>query len=476
MSLKRKNNLFKTVKFKITLWYAILYVISSAVVFLIVYHTISSNLMKRIDDELLTLSREIELNYNKWSTSDKNGDLAQFLQKEFEIEVHEEGASRVFFILISEQCKVLAKSDLTSWKRVEKHPDVLHNLINKEKFTTFNFSKTTGNKTRIFSKPYAENNTLIIGISLIKEQSLLNVYISVFISIFSVVLIISSLFGWFLAKRAMSGVDRVSAVASAIWKKDFSRQVPIGKDGEEIQNLVLAFNSMITRIQDLVFELKEVSDNIAHDLRTPLTRIRGLLEVTVNSNPEVKDYQEMAGEIAEECDRLIGVINTMLEITQTDSGTQILLKEEVDITRIAEKAYNLFLLLAEEKGIEFKLKTPSTPIILSVDTIRLQRVLSNLLDNAIKYTPEKGKILLAVSQEANSVIISVKDTGCGISESEQKHIYERFFRGDSSRSQSGNGLGLSLARALVKAHDGTITVESSLNSGSEFKIILPHDS
>lgn len=475
MFLKKNNNFINTVKFKITLWYAILFIVSSASIFIPLYLIISFNFLKRVDNQLLAISNKIEWHYKKWLQDNQEGNNINFFQEEFDLLADKEGSNKIFFLLLSDLGEVLAKSDLITWKNIGEKTILLKDFVNQERITTVEIAKSKERTIRIYSKPYHDyNTTLIIGLGMKKEQELLTSYVSVFISIIIPLLIISSIIGWFLAKRAMSGVNRVSETAFIIGKGDFSKQVPImPKDGSEIRNLVLAFNSMITKVQELIIELKDVSDNIAHDLRTPLTRIRGMLDVTINGNPSKEDYQEMSSEIAEECDRLANIINTMLEITQTDAGVKPLIKKEVDLSIIIEDAYNLFSPLSEEKKIDIQLKIPSFPVLINADAVCLQRIISNILDNAIKYTSENGKILVILNTKDNNVIITVKDTGLGISQEEQKHIFERFYRGDSSRSQSGNGLGLSLASTLVKAHNGKIEVQSALGFGSEFRVILP---
>ncbi|MEI6424956.1 MAG: HAMP domain-containing sensor histidine kinase, partial [Lentisphaerota bacterium] len=156
-----------------------------------------------------------------------------------------------------------------------------------------------------------------------------------------------------------------------------------------------------------------------------------------------------------------------------DSGMLDLSKDIVKINEMAGTAFELFKPAAEMKNIEFNLKLPTQPVIVSGDVNRLQRVISNLLDNSIKYTPEKGRIMISVDSGDSCVQINVSDTGCGISEADVKNIFDRFFRCDTSRSQPGNGLGLSLAQSIVKAHGGIISVESKLGAGSSFKVSLP---
>jgi len=186
----------------------------------------------------------------------------------------------------------------------------------------------------------------------------------------------------------------------------------------------------------------------------------------------LNEYQEMAESIAEECDRLWTMINTMLDISEAEAGVSPLSVDEIDLSVLVKEACDLFQPLAKEKGLQVEVNTPpQCP--LQADKAKLQRVFANLLDNAIKYTPDGGSITVAVKEGPKEVAISVSDTGIGISSNEIPHIFDRFFRADGSRSQPGAGLGLSLVRAIVRRHGGEIKVSSSPGAGSTFTVVLP---
>jgi signal transduction histidine kinase len=194
--------------------------------------------------------------------------------------------------------------------------------------------------------------------------------------------------------------------------------------------------------------------------------------VTLTTGKALSEYETMAASTIEECDRLLDMINTMLMISKAESGVAQLSHEEIDLEGLVRKACELFEPMAEDKGVSLSCHGPDWGRVIG-DTRLIQRMLSNLLDNAIKYTPSGGSVNVSLSEDDAQVVVSVKDTGCGISPDDLPRIFERFYRCDQSRSQAGIGLGLSLARAIARAHGGDITATSTLNQGSTFTVTLP---
>ena len=403
-------------------------------------------------------------------------DRMQLLEDEFYAEAYSEGLNRIYFLLLSPRGEILAKSDTSYWPELK---DASHRPLPKLKdgfqFKTERIRKHRRD-ARILDKVLFDGNILEVGQSMLEEEKVLNSYLSISLSVLGGIVILGSIAGWLIARKFMAGVERVRSAVESIGQGDFSQRVSPGGEGEEIDSLVFAFNEMIARTQKLIMEQKSVSDNIAHDLRTPLTRIRGAIEVAMAGNPDAEELKELSCGVVEDCDRLLLVINTMLEITQTESGLLAIDRREFDIKELIAMAHELFLPLAEEKSIDFKAELPKGDIKVRGDKLRLQRVVSNLLDNAIKYTPAHGSVSISVGGNAKDAWIAIKDSGCGIPKSEQTRIFERFYRCDSSRSQPGNGLGLSLVQAIVKAHSGTIAMESVPGKGSLFKMVIPNGS
>jgi heavy metal sensor kinase len=293
-----------------------------------------------------------------------------------------------------------------------------------------------------------------------------------FVLLMTALIIFGGLIGWFMARRALQGVEEVAQTAEDISKGAFERRVPFKARGAEIDRLATTFNEMLDRIHALICGMREISDNIAHDLRSPITRIRGVAEMTLTSGKSMGEYESMAANTIEECDRLLEMIETMLAISELEAGAGDLAMEEVDMAGVVEDACDLFQPLAEDKDLTIVTEVITDSFVRG-DTQKLQRLVANLLDNAIKYTESEGTIKVSLDGDASKVLLSVEDTGNGISEDDLANIFERFYRCDPSRSEAGVGLGLSLVMAIARSHGGEVAVTSYPGKGSTFSVSLP---
>jgi signal transduction histidine kinase len=312
-----------------------------------------------------------------------------------------------------------------------------------------------------------------IGLSLEENDEYLKTASDFIFLLMIPLLIFSALVGWFLSRQALGGVDEVTQTAMDIAKGSFNKRVPIKKRSYEIDRLAYTFNGMLDRIQTLLTSMREMTDNIAHDLRSPLTRIRGIAEMTLLGKKSCKDFENMAVNTIEECDALMEMINTMLDITETEAGVNEFKLESVNITAMILEACELFRPMADEKNIEMTTSLPGE-LNLQGDRNKLQRLVTNLLENSLKYTEPGGSVNISARQNDGQISILFEDTGIGIAENDLPKIFDRFYRCDRSRSQHGIGLGLSLAKAIVHAFGGKISVESVMNQGSSFLVTIPH--
>jgi heavy metal sensor kinase len=298
----------------------------------------------------------------------------------------------------------------------------------------------------------------------------------VFALVMAVLFILAAVIGWFMARRALSGVEQITRTAQRISGGSLAERVPVRGREDEIDQLAVTFNRMLDRIQTLVTGIKEMTDNIAHDLKSPITRIRGQAELALTGDGLREEYEATAGSAVEECDRLLEMIDTMLFISRTEAGVTRPQYQEMDLAAVVGDACRLFQALAEEKRIKLICNTPET-LPMSGDIRLIQRMLANLLDNAIKYTHEGGTVHVSARKSSQGIVmIEVKDTGPGISAADLPHVFERFYRGDPSRSQAGAGLGLSFARAVAHAHGGEIAVANSSPGGSVFSVSIRSES
>jgi heavy metal sensor kinase len=464
MFSKRDISFLRTTTFRLTLWYMGVFSALSLAVFLVVYVSLSSHLQDQTDNEIMGTAKEFEALYKEHGV--------KALQAEFTREAESRGTRRVFFELMSPKGNLLAASDLSQWNGLETpHLDSLAPSENRPAFRTLSL-RGFRHKVRVIFNPVANGNVIMIGSTLQGQEIIMERYRETFGTALVVMLVCGGLVGYLLARKAMSGVQRVTDTATRIGRHDLARRVPLANEGEEINALAHAFNAMLERIESLLIELQQITDNVAHELRTPITRIRGIAETTLKSSGNLDEFREMAASVIDGSDDLIEMIGTMLEIAKTDSGVAELDIAPLDIREIVDEAADLFAPMAEDKGIDIRLVKSSGDTMVSGDRPRLQRVVANLLDNAIKYTPSGGTITLTVNTEADGVRVKITDTGEGIDEKDISRIFDRFYRGDKSRSTAGSGLGLSLALAIIRAHGGDITVKST-EHGSTLAVFLP---
>jgi heavy metal sensor kinase len=465
MSLRKRIKLKNTLAFRLTLWYAGIFTVSSCVAFLLFYTLITSFIRDRTDQELLgQVSRFSALLAAEGVDAVKGAAV---------IEAQAAGVKKVFFRLLSLNGQAFSSSNIAYWKDIDVNETAIKKLLRggSPVFQTIAI-RDRKEEIRILYAFLSPGIILQVGQAMESYSRFLDAFKGIFITTMTFLIILAAGVGWFMARRAVSGVEAVTRTAQKISGGTLEERVPVKARGDEIDQLATTFNQMLDRIQTLLTEIKEMSDNIAHDLRSPITRIRGIAEVTFTTSKSLSEYEAMAASTIEECDRLLDMINTMLIISKTEAGVGHLIREEIDLAGLAREACELFEPTAEDNGITLSYDVQGRSHLVG-DTRMIQRMLSNLLDNAIKYTPSGGSVTVSVSENNNQIIVSVKDTGIGISPRDLSHIFERFYRCDQSRSQTGIGLGLSLARAIARAHGGDITPTSSPNQGSTLVVILP---
>jgi heavy metal sensor kinase len=462
----RTPRLRNTLAFRLTLWYAGIFALSSCIAFLLFYTLITSVIRDRTDQELAGQVRR----FAAALASEGVGEVTRAAV----IEAQAAGVRKVFFRLLYPNGVAFSSSNMAYWQDIAIRGSAIQQLLRGEG-PVFETVVIPGRKdqVRVLYAMLSPGIIVQVGEAMETYSRFLDAFKGLFITTMAFLIVLAAGVGWFMAKRAVSGVESVTRTARMISAGTIEKRVPVKARGDEIDQLAITFNQMLDRVETLLTELREMTDNIAHDLKSPVTRIRGAAEVTLTTGRSLGEYEAMAASTIEECDRLLDMINTMLLISKTEAGVDKLNLEEIDLTRTVRDACELFRPSAEDKGITLNCEAWEG-LKVTGDVRMIQRALSNLLDNGVKYTPPGGRVDVSVSEnEQRHVLISIKDTGVGISESELPRIFERFYRGDQSRSQTGVGLGLNLARAIVRAHGGDIRVTSAPGQGSTFIVSLP---
>jgi signal transduction histidine kinase len=332
----------------------------------------------------------------------------------------------------------------------------------------------TGGSWIVGTTPLAPGLYLQVGHNNTESRIVLFNFRKIALHIFLPALVFSLLTGWLVTRGALAPLHAlIDTVRHILATGDLQRRVPAGAGRGELGALTSMFNRMLDQNEKLITGSRETLDNVAHDLRTPMTHLRNSAERALQlPEPDPAALQNALADCVEESEQILHMLNALMDLSEAETGSLRLDRAETNLHELTGDVIELYSLLAEERGIEFKNEVPAG-LSVRADRLRLRQCAANLVDNALKYSPDGSTVTLTGSEENGTVALSVQDQGCGIAREDLPRIWDRLYRAEQSRTTPGLGLGLSLVRAIIEAHGGSVDVQSEPGRGSVFTLRLP---
>lgn len=467
MFLKKIKHFFRQVGVKMTLWHLGLLVLSSCCLFIIFYLIYSQSLEEK-DHEILRAK------FNEYNAIFNLGGV-KALNEYTRSPNYPFKDSSEFFIRIENaehNTQYFHTNDTRSIFNLKEIEHGLYDISEKEQWFYIK-TKRSDDDLEVLSKKLNNGLYLQVGKTVDDRDQLLDRFEETFAEVLLVALILGGIGGVLLSNRMLMPIRRLIFTLQSIDKGDDKARVPVSGNNDELEELSLQFNKMLDRINTSNQAMRETLDTVAHELRTPLTGIRGLAEMNLQKkNISNEDARQVLEDCIEGIDEILSEFKMMTDITEMESGLLNLKKEENDLQTICSDIIDLYEIVADQKDIRISLNSTEN-LFVNVDRKKIRQALANLIDNAIKYSPENTEIQVSYYKHNQQAVIRIQDQGIGIDKEELPHIWKRLYRGENSRREKGIGLGLSLVKSIIEAHNGSITVEAAENGGSIFIIRLP---
>src|SRR5437899_2221882 len=456
-------SLRKTITFRLILWYSAFFILSTSFLFLLAYFLLSSSVRQKDREETHQKLGEYAAQY-------QTGGI-EALKKEVSLEGGSGKETPLFVRLVGTRVTTIFLNAPEHWKDFDlTQLDGISR--NRSQQPVYLQARDREKGLEIQSTVLPDGSVLQVGQSTEEQEALLETFREVFTGFMIPAIILGIGGGSFLAYRTLRPVRSLIQTIRSVSTGRMDARVPTSQTRDELDELVILFNSMLQKIETLIKGMHGSLDAVAHDLRTPLARLRGTAEMALRSEQGQDKSREALADCVEEADRILTMLNTLMDISEAETGAMKLHLEEMSISDLIQDTIELYAHVAEDKNVSLHISS-ANDLLLTADANRMRQVMANLMDNAVKYTPSGGRIDLDACQRDHQAVITVKDTGAGISSEHTPKIWNRLYRGDQSRSQRGLGLGLSLVKAVVQAHDGRIEVSSEPGVGSLFTLYLP---
>ncbi len=454
----------KSLKVRLTTVFSIVFIIAAAAFYVVSYILISSSLQQ--EERRLLRAKLLEF----WAVYQTG--MTQAVQQQLTLE-NFVSESTAFLVRVADRDNAtIVLFRPTSWRIYDL--DVLAEIdpTHDGGFATV-AAADEGSVLTIATVRLFDGNILQIGVGNAQRIELLANLRRVYLLVAAPLVLLAVAGGWIVSSRTLAPVKKLSTLSRHIIDTgELSRRIPATGSRDELDELVRLFNGMLEKIETLVTGMRLSLDNVAHDLRTPMTRLRMRAEDSIRHADDSERVREMLGSIVLETEQMLTMLTTLMDISEAEAGVMRLDRKTIDMSDLVRDIAELYSYTASDADIALHVDSDGSTFA-SVDVNRMRQVVANLLDNAVKYTDPGGRVTIAVRGDGAEVRISVRDSGVGIDESDLSRIWDRLYRADRSRTKPGLGLGLGLVKAVVEAHGGSVSAESTPGAGSTFSVVLP---
>jgi len=487
---------FKSVRFRIILLYIVMLIITLSAFSLLIYGNFSKNIYDDLDDLLSSRAEGVANAFNTYyqlrkieaaqngrefnlPAADEPGDFVKVARNWVEAQRKDPDLMRTFVRIAGTDGNIIVSSKAIPRMQQLSKEDFSSILDGEDSFDTVEGESVDGKKLklRLYSKPIMDGERAIYVVQAAGPIDLLSIALNnlrlILFVLLPLTVILAGLPGIFLARVALSPIDKMINTLKQITAENLKLKIHIPDTKDEMARLAGTFNDLIERLDRSFSSQRDFMHSISHELETPIEILRKEIERALKSARSPGEYQAVFQAALKEIDGFSKTVEDLLALTRLEDGRLLLEIKKVDLTRLIEEELNEIRVLAEDKDIDISFYCEET-IILDGDGKQLKRLLTNLFDNAIKYTLRKGRVIVTVRKENKDAKITVSDTGVGMPEDEIPYIFDRFYQiKKSRRAKSGFGLGLNAVKAIVEAHKGKISVESRVGQGSSFTVYLP---